>query len=75
MNKIGIETIIEIRVRKRITEKIIKEVAKNPKYLSPSNNWNGFERDLDAIKMSRGKIHKTSTIYITFQVIKNRDRN
>jgi hypothetical protein len=70
MNKIGIEAIIEIRVMKRITEKIIKEVARNPKYLSPfSNDWDGFERDLETIKMSGGKIHKTSITYIILQVI------
>ena len=70
MNKIGIRAMIEIRVKKRITEKIIKEVARNPKYLVHFiDDWNGFERDLEMIKMSGEKIHKTSTTYITFQAI------
>lgn len=70
-NKIGIKAMIEIRARKRITEKIIKEVAtKNPKYLiQASDDWNRFEKDLEAIKMIGGKIHKILRTYITFQAI------
>ena len=68
-NKIGIRAMIEIRVKKRITEKIIKEVAtKNSKYLiQTSNDWNEFEEDLKTIKMIGGKIHKILRTYITFQ--------
>lgn len=68
---VGIEAIIEIRVKKMITEKIIKEVAENPKYLIPaaSDDWSGFEKDLETIKMNGGKIHKILRTYITFQAI------
>ena len=70
VNKVGIEAIVEIRVRKKITERIVRDIARNPRYLKrASDSWYGFKNDLETIKMSGGKIYKTLKTYITFQAV------